>query len=708
MTRRSSMAAAWNNQDMFELRGDSGPGEVDTGFVKLESNSVRITSDQNEYLPDVTVHTNSHAHGRIPGSEGNRSPGASSTGQSGTCILDHEKSNVDDTSPCSTSSICAAPICRQFWKAGAYNEDLPPVSKTHAGSSYLHIHPKFLHSNATSHKWAFGAIAELLDNAVDEIQNGATYVFIDKISNPRNGSPALLIHDNGAGMDPEAMRRCLSFGFSDKKSNSAIGKYGNGFKTSSMRLGADAIVFTRNFVAGSEECLNGTVTQSVGLLSYTFLTQSGYDRIVVPMVHYEFDPKTGSFESLQPKSDQHSNSNLSVLLKWSPYSTEEELLKQFDNVGSHGTKVIIYNLWLDNDGNVELDFDLDPEDIRIEWEGKSNAKDDSLKAKSENHIANCHKYSLRAYLSILYVNLPETFCIVLRQKIILYHNIATDLKHPEFIMYKPHSGEGEVLTTIGFLKEAPDVNVHGFNIYHKNRLILPFLPVVTVSNSRGRGVVGVLDAKFIEPTHNKQDFEKTNIFQKLVSRLKEMTIEYWDYHCGLIGYQVPKKARASKVAPSDFTQPPPHTRKNAAIGCSKSPPVITTVNSRAALNAKSPIIEPVQLVPQGPREGSSLKRKLPEDSRSEHHIRVTSVANNESNMSGIDIARNQKMKTLMQENKKLKDQCLNFEKAGEEINLKVMQLKKELEEAQREYAALLEELVVLENVKMESNRHLYM
>lgn len=29
------------------------------------------------------------------------------------------------------------------------------------------IHPKFLHSNSTSHRWAFGAIAELIDNAMD-------------------------------------------------------------------------------------------------------------------------------------------------------------------------------------------------------------------------------------------------------------------------------------------------------------------------------------------------------------------------------------------------------------------------------------------------------------------------------------------------------------------------------------------------------------
>lgn len=34
---------------------------------------------------------------------------------------------------------------------------------------------------------------------------------------------------------------------------------------------------------------------------------------------------------------------------------------QFEDVGSHGTKVIVYNLWLDEEGKMELDFDSDPE-----------------------------------------------------------------------------------------------------------------------------------------------------------------------------------------------------------------------------------------------------------------------------------------------------------------------------------------------------------
>lgn len=76
-------------------------------------------------------------------------------------------------------------------------------------------------------------------------------------------------------MDLEAIRRCMSFGFSEKKDKCAIGQCmnifflfeffsilrpfllflvifgcrftdGNGFKTSSMRLGADVIVFSRH------------------------------------------------------------------------------------------------------------------------------------------------------------------------------------------------------------------------------------------------------------------------------------------------------------------------------------------------------------------------------------------------------------------------------------------------------------------------------
>ncbi|KAJ6888779.1 protein MICRORCHIDIA 6-like isoform X4 [Populus alba x Populus x berolinensis] len=515
-----------------------GLEKVDFKAIKLEKGYVgEGVQEENRRKAQQAEVRKSGTQSKRQESEETRSLNALSTGQSNSIVLEQGQPPVDDSGISFASTICPAPLCRQFWKAGNYDDGLNSETTLQNGKSYLHVHPMFLHSNATSHKWAFGAIAELIDNAVDEIQNGATFVIVDKTLNPRDQSPALVIQDNGGGMDPEAIRRCMSFGFSDKKSKAAIGQYGNGFKTSTMRLGADVIVFS---------CHLGdrVMTQSIGLLSYTFLTQTGHDRIVVPMVDYELNTSTGNMEISHRYDKEYFMSNLSMLLRWSPYSTEAELLKQFDDIGSHGTKVIIYNLWFSDDGNVELDFDTDPEDIRIGGDVKKVQANPAWRTVNEQHIANRLHYSLRAYLSILYLKIPETFTIVLRGQLVEHRNLVLDLKFQEFIVYRPQTGgckEAEVLTTIGFLKEAPHVTAHGFNIYHKNRLILPFWPVVSYADSRGRGVVGVLEANFVEPTHNKQDFERTSLFQKLEGRLKEMTWEYWDYHCGLIGYQVKKK-----------------------------------------------------------------------------------------------------------------------------------------------------------------------
>jgi hypothetical protein len=58
-----------------------------------------------------------------------------------------------------------------------------------------------------------------------------------------DGAPMLLVRDNGGGMDRAAMHRMMSFGVS-AESSKRIGRYGNGFKSSSMRLAADALVLS--------------------------------------------------------------------------------------------------------------------------------------------------------------------------------------------------------------------------------------------------------------------------------------------------------------------------------------------------------------------------------------------------------------------------------------------------------------------------------
>ncbi|KAL8047339.1 hypothetical protein ABFX02_08G234400 [Erythranthe guttata] len=413
---------------------------------------------------------------------------------------------------------------RSFWRAGAY-EIGPTISTLIQGDlEHARVHPRFLHSNATSHKWAFGAIAELLDNAVDEIGNGATLVKVDRIYTAKDNSPALLFQDDGGGMNPESMRKCMSLGYSSKTSNTTIGQYGNGFKTSTMRLGADVIVFSR-------ATQSGRATQSVGLLSYTFLRKTRQDDVIVPMI--DFDISDNWAEPILYGSKDDWSSNLKTILQWSPFASKDDLMLQFDNIGSHGTKIIIYNLWMNDEGIYELNFDDDEEDIRLRDEVNNGNTSRKRVLELQSHLSYRMRFSLRAYASILYLKKFTNFKIILRGKPVEQFSIADDLKHSTTITYSPQRGlalkEVTVQTVIGFIKEAPALGVCGFNVYHKNRLIRPYWKVTADGNSRGHGVVGVLEANFIEPAHDKQDFERSTLFVKLEMRLKQMVMEYW-YH----------------------------------------------------------------------------------------------------------------------------------------------------------------------------------
>ncbi|KAM4117517.1 hypothetical protein ACJW30_02G130700 [Castanea mollissima] len=443
-------------------------------------------------------------------------------------------------------------VSQSFWKAGAY--DVGPTTRPpldHGQLEHARVHPKFLHSNATSHKWAFGAIAELLDNAVDEIHNGATFVKVDKIDIMKDNSPALLFQDDGGGMDPARIRKCMSLGYSSKKSNTTIGQYGNGFKTSTMRLGADVIVLSRATSASR-------ATQSVGLLSYTFLRRTGQDDVIVPMI--DFDVSGNWAEPIIYGSQDDWSANLKIILEWSPFPSKEELMLQFEDIGPHGTKIIIYNLWLNDEGIYELSFDDDDEDIRLRDEAcrGSLTKLNKKAVELQSHISYRIRYSLRDYVSILYLRKFKNFSIVLRGKPVQQFNIADELQHSNVVSYKPQLGMGAkevtVETTIGFAKEFPSIPVCGFNVYHKNRLIRPFWKVSADGSSKGSGVIGVLEANFIEPAHDKQDFERSSLFIRLEARLKQILNDYWKGHCHLMGYQ-PPNFRSHHVQKEPLVQP---------------------------------------------------------------------------------------------------------------------------------------------------------
>jgi DNA gyrase/topoisomerase IV subunit B len=95
------------------------------------------------------------------------------------------------------------------------------------------IHPKYLQSNSTSHKWPFGAIAELADNSLDANAN----LFSVDIEIYNENKYALIFTDNGSGMAPIEVHKMLSFGHCSKTDSISdsgepyIGRYGNGFKS---------------------------------------------------------------------------------------------------------------------------------------------------------------------------------------------------------------------------------------------------------------------------------------------------------------------------------------------------------------------------------------------------------------------------------------------------------------------------------------------
>ncbi|GJZ44711.1 microrchidia 7-like protein [Tanacetum coccineum] len=377
------------------------------------------------------------------------------------------------------------------------------------GMDHLRVHPRFLHSNATSHKWALGAFAELLDNSLDEVRTGATYVMVDVLDNEKDTrSKMLLIEDNGGGMTPDKMRGCMSLGYSEKsKLANTIGQYGNGFKTSTMRLGADVLVFTRN--RGQDF---GRPTQSIGMLSYTFLMETGKQDIVVPMIDFE---KRGEEWVMMPRSSANDwKKNMDTLVRWSPYSSEEHLMQQFDHLNDQGTRIIIYNIWEDEEGQLELDFDTDMHDIQIRG-ARDPKKIEMAKDYPNSRHFLTYRHSFRSYASILYLRIPDNFRIILCGKDVIHHNIVNDMMITQKIMYK-------------LAQPAAD----GVTKNDKN----PFWRVWNAAGSDGRGVIGVLEADFVEPAHDKQGFERTTVLQRLENRLVIIQKKYWSTNCQHIGY----------------------------------------------------------------------------------------------------------------------------------------------------------------------------
>ncbi|XP_008278558.1 MORC family CW-type zinc finger protein 3 [Stegastes partitus] len=373
--------------------------------------------------------------------------------------------------------------------------------------------PSFLNSNSTSHTWPFSAVAELIDNASDP-GVFAKQIWIDAVHEADH--LCVTFTDNGSGMTPNKLHKMLSFGFTEKgsgkASHQAIGVYGNGFKSGSMRLGRDALIFTKN---------GGC--QTVGMLSQTYLENIKAQAVIVPIVPFNQQTK-----SLVVTED--SEASLAAILQHSILSSLDQIHVHFDSILSKkGTKILIWNIRRAKDGKTEIDFETDPSDFRlpeIQIEELQKGQRNSGSLRTEHNIPDMH-YSLRAYLSILYLK-PRTQ-IILRGRKVLTKLVSKRLTHIEHDVYKPHFSKEKVKVTFGLNPKNKDH--YGIMMYHKNRLIKAYEKVgcqLKASGQRaGIGVIGIIECNFLKPAHNKQDFEYTKEYRLTLGALGLKLNDYW-------------------------------------------------------------------------------------------------------------------------------------------------------------------------------------
>ncbi|XP_048459035.1 ATPase MORC2-like [Rhincodon typus] len=431
----------------------------------------------------------------------------------------------------------------------------------------------YLHANSTTHDFIFGALAELVDNARDA---QATLLNIYTETNDEiRGGFMLCFLDNGIGMNPGEAEDIIHLGKSIKRASNSrlVGRFGNGLKSGSMRIGMDFILFTKK-----------DNTMTCILMSRTFYEKEGIDEVIVPMPSWYVASK-------EPMITEKEKFSLEIALvhKYSPFKKEFDVMRQFNKItGTSGTLVVIYNMKLNDDGVPELDIETDASDIRLTGMMASGIQPE--------------QYSFRAYAAILYID-PRMKIFIQGQKVhakYLVHSLYRPRKYiyiakgfkvrplrevkdtecavkiAEEYVHEARFKVKELEKSCDGNMEAQLVNAHsklskserdldikrklhqeklralkvphrltfifgvnvekrnldGMFIYNNSRLIKMYKRTGIQLNRMLRacsGVVGVVDVPSVmmEPTHNKQDFANAKEYSSLLRIMGQFLLQYW-------------------------------------------------------------------------------------------------------------------------------------------------------------------------------------
>ncbi|KAF3680101.1 putative RING-H2 finger protein ATL71-like [Capsicum annuum] len=124
-----------------------------------------------------------------------------------------------------------------------------------------------------------------------------------------------------------------------------------------------------------------------------------------------------------------------------------------NSTGYQGTRIIIYNLYEDEGGATELDFDTDPHDIQTRGVGRDEKKIEMAKEYPNLRHFLTYQHSLRSYASILYLRLAYGFRKILRGKEVKLHNFGGLLIIPFIVLPLFTVGKG----SLGVTEKSEDV-----------------------------------------------------------------------------------------------------------------------------------------------------------------------------------------------------------------------------------------------------------
>eukprot|EP01127_Copromyxa_protea_P018734 TRINITY_DN5965_c0_g1_i1.p1 TRINITY_DN5965_c0_g1~~TRINITY_DN5965_c0_g1_i1.p1 ORF type:complete len:663 (-),score=162.19 TRINITY_DN5965_c0_g1_i1:95-1876(-) len=300
-------------------------------------------------------------------------------------------------------------------------------------------------------------------------------------------------------MDRKRFEKMLSLGYCEK-GDEKVGKYGNGFKSGSMRVGKDAMVFTQN----------GT-TRSVGFLSQTFLEAINATEVLVPMCTWDMEWNIIGDQKQAEKG-------LNIMTNYSQWLTEEAIRAEFAAIPKTGTLIHIFSLSSLDDGTCEFQFLKN--DIKLTERREADPLTPTISDAP-------YKYSLLAYCEVLYL-VPRTQMYLQGQKVLtklFTHTLCTTKSSLVKLKGYPH-----VTATFGFIPN-PNMRAIDFGVYmyHRNRLIEPSTKVgmMIAGNSVGIGCFGCCEIPYLTPTHNKQGFMQNNLYIRVKRNLATAFNSYW-------------------------------------------------------------------------------------------------------------------------------------------------------------------------------------